>query len=118
MDELQGIDPESNECAEADKLLPLIFFVICFLKSAENPQLGARFIEECFYIDSFLHEDQLGMIQEYVNVAHLRTSLHYLEKGLRQCERNFINKEGSDQEQDSSSEEEMKQPKQEERFNL
>lgn len=51
MDELMGMDPESNECAEADKLVYLIFYVLCTLQSRDNPQLGARFIEECHYVD-------------------------------------------------------------------
>ena len=46
-----GVDPESMECAEADKLIFLIFYVLCSLRSQENPHLGARFIEECFYVD-------------------------------------------------------------------
>lgn len=82
------------------------------MKSPENPQLGARFIEECFYIDKFMHEEQLGLIQEYCNVAHFRTSLHYLEKGVARCEKNFLNRrDNSDEEEENSSEEEQKQDK-------
>lgn len=51
IDELMGVDPESGECAEADKLIFLIFYVIVSLRSSDNPQLGARLIEECYYID-------------------------------------------------------------------
>lgn len=57
MDELMGVDPDSKECAEADKLIELIFFVLCSLRSSENPHLGARFVEECFYVDQFMHEE-------------------------------------------------------------
>lgn len=78
MDELMGVDPESMECAEADKLIFLIFYLLCTLRSPENPHWGARFIEECFYVDQFMHEEQLGLIQQYTNISHLKTCLHYL----------------------------------------
>lgn len=99
-----GVDPDSMECAEADKLVSLIFYLLCTLRSPENPNLGARFIEECFYVDQFMHEEQLGLIQQYTNVSHLKTCLHYLEKGVARCERNFINV--NPEQEDSSSEEE------------
>lgn len=86
-----GVDPESNECAEADKLIFMIFYVICTLKTPDNPQLGARLIEECFYIDQLMVEEQLGLIQQYTNITHMKTCLHYLEKGIASCEKNFIN---------------------------
>lgn len=62
IDELMGVDPESKECAEADKLIFMIFYVICTLRTPDNPQLGARLIEECFYIDQLMVEEQLGLI--------------------------------------------------------
>lgn len=108
MDELMGVDPESMECAEADKLIFLIFYVICSLRSQENPNLGARFIEECFYVDQFMHEEQLGLIQQYTNISHLKTCLHYLEKGIASCEKNFINVDP--EKENSSSEEELPKP--------
>lgn len=52
-----GIDSEATECIEADKLIFLIFYIICTLKNDAQPQLGARLIEECTYIDHFMHEE-------------------------------------------------------------
>ena len=40
----------------------MIFYLLVVLKSEECKYLGARLIEECSYIDSFMHEDQIGMI--------------------------------------------------------
>jgi hypothetical protein len=41
----------------------MVFYILVVLRSEECAYMGARFIEECSYIDSFLHEDQIGMIQ-------------------------------------------------------
>jgi hypothetical protein len=45
------MDSEATEVAEADSLVKLLFYALVNLKSAENPQLGARMLEECYYID-------------------------------------------------------------------
>lgn len=42
---------------EADNLIVVIFYILTTLQTAESKHLGARFIEECMYIDSFMHED-------------------------------------------------------------
>ena len=42
---------------EADNLIVVIFYLLVSLHSNEAQFLGARFIEECSYIDSFMHED-------------------------------------------------------------
>lgn len=61
-----------------------------------------------------MHEEQLGLIQQYTNISHIKTCLHYLEKGLHKCEKNFIekasNKEDDSQSQSESSDEEQKAP--------
>mmetsp|Transcript_10835 Transcript_10835/g.13655 ORF Transcript_10835/g.13655 Transcript_10835/m.13655 type:complete len:140 (+) Transcript_10835:2134-2553(+) len=44
---------------EADFLVVVIFYVIVSLQTSEVNFLGARFIEECTYIESFIHEDQI-----------------------------------------------------------
>jgi len=62
MDEILGLVGEVGEISDADILFNMIFYIICNLKSDDCPYLGARFIEECSYIDAFLHEDQIGMI--------------------------------------------------------
>ena len=63
-----GIDSEASECIEADKLIFLIFYIVCTLRNNEQSQLGARLIEECTYIDQFMHEEQLGLIMQYTNI--------------------------------------------------
>ena len=46
----------------------MIFYTLINLRSDESPYLGARCIEECAYIESFMHDDQIGMIQQYAYV--------------------------------------------------
>ena len=99
-----GIDTESKECLEADNLIKLIFYALCVLKSNENPQLGARFLEECFYIDQFMHEEQLGLIQQYTTISHIKVGLTYLTKGISKCEKNFMNGNQNEDESSSASE--------------
>lgn len=53
-----------------------------------------------------MHEEQLGLIQQYTNITHLKTCLHYLEKGISRAEKNFILVNQEDGPDDSSSEEE------------
>jgi len=48
------------------------------LQSGEAKFLGAKFIEECIYIDSFMHEDQIGLIEEYTNIEHIKVVLDEL----------------------------------------
>ena len=75
---------------EADNLIEIIFYLLVQLQSSEAKFLGARFVEECTYIDSFIHEDQIGLIEEYANIEHMQVVLTQLEKGIRKCEKIFI----------------------------
>ena len=63
---------------EADFLIVVIFYLLVTLSSQEAHFLGARFIEECCYIDSFIHEDQVELIEEYTNIAHMKVVLEAL----------------------------------------
>lgn len=38
------------------------------LQTKECKYVGARFVEECSYIEAFMHEDQVGMIQQYAYI--------------------------------------------------
>ena len=67
---------------EADHLIQVIFYILCTLKSSEAKYLGARFIEECTYVDEFMHEEQVGVVEEYVNFEHMKLVLEVLQKGL------------------------------------
>ena len=68
--------------------------------------MGARFIDECAYIDNFMHEDQIGLIEEYTNIDHMKIVLDELQGGIRKCEKLFINpgSEGSSGSRSSQSE--------------
>ncbi len=63
---------------EADNLIVTIFYLLVTLQSGEAKFLGAKFIEECIYIDSFMHEDQIGLIEEYTNIEHIKVVLDEL----------------------------------------
>lgn len=75
---------------EADNLIVTIFYILVTLQSSEAKFLGSRFIDECTYIDSFMHEDQIGLIEEYTNIEHIKCVLSELQRGLRKCEKMFI----------------------------
>jgi hypothetical protein len=62
MDELMGLMGEAGEIQDADILFNFIVYILVTLKSDDCQYLGARFIEECSYIEAFMHEDQIGMI--------------------------------------------------------
>ena len=62
MDELMGILGEAGAIQDADIIFNMVFYMVTNLKSDDCTYLGARFIEECSYIDAFMHEDQIGMI--------------------------------------------------------
>jgi len=68
MDELMGVMGEAGEIQDADIIFNMIFYVVVMLKSEDCAYLGARLIEECSYIDSFMHEDQLYQIQQYAYI--------------------------------------------------
>jgi|688.fasta_scaffold1772971_2 hypothetical protein len=68
MDELMGVMGDAGEIQDADIIFNMIFYVVVMLKSEECSYLGARLIEECSYIDSFMHEDQLYQIQQYAYI--------------------------------------------------
>lgn len=57
-------------------------------------------------MDSFIHEDQIGLIEEYTNIEHMKVVLETLQKGMRKCESFFINpgSEGSSGSRSSRSE--------------
>lgn len=57
MDDIMGLMGEAGEISDADVLFNMIFFIMLKLQADDCPYLGARFIEECSYIDAFLHED-------------------------------------------------------------
>ncbi len=57
MDEIMGLLGEAGEVCDADILFNVIFYILVTLKTDDCSYLGARFIEECSYIDSFMHED-------------------------------------------------------------
>lgn len=40
--------------------------------------MGARFIEECTYVDAFMHEEQIGVVEEYINFEHMKVVLDVL----------------------------------------
>jgi len=63
MEEIMGLMGEVGEISDADILFNVIFYLLVMLKSEDSQYLGARLIEECSYIDAFMHEDQIGMIQ-------------------------------------------------------
>lgn len=71
---------------EADFLVVVIFYIIVSLQTSEVNFMGARFIEECTYIESFIHEDQIDQIEEYTNIAHMKVVLETLQKSIRKCE--------------------------------
>jgi hypothetical protein len=62
VNELMGADSELNQALEADTVLYLIFYAMVTLKSNENQTLGARFLEEVYYIKHFIHENQVDFI--------------------------------------------------------
>ena len=90
---------------EADNLIVTIFYILVTLQTSEAKFLGARFIEECAYIDSLMHEEQIGLIEEYTSIEHIKVVIDTLQKGLRKCESLFINpgSEGSSGSQSSRS---------------
>ena len=62
MDDIMGLIRTHGEIGDADDLLKIVFYVITILRGEDCAVLGARFIEEMAYIDSFLHEDQISTI--------------------------------------------------------
>ena len=77
---MAAISGSSNSGAphEADNLIMVIFYLMVTLQTSEAKFMGARFIEECTYIDSFMHEDQIGLIEEYTNIEHIKCVLEEL----------------------------------------
>lgn len=54
---INGVASSKGQVAEADVLIQVIFYIICTLKTTETKYLGARFIEECTYVDEFIDEE-------------------------------------------------------------
>ena len=69
-----------GEVPESDVIFNLTIYLVVQLGS-----LGARFIEECSYIDAFMHDDQIGMIQQYTFVQHFKTVLGFIIRGEQTC---------------------------------
>lgn len=63
MEELMGLLSRTGEVPESDAVFNMTIFLIVKLGLTEGKATGARFIEECSYIDTFMHDDQIGMIQ-------------------------------------------------------
>ena len=63
---------------EADFPVVFIFYIIVSLKTSEVNFMGARFIEECTYIESFIPEEQSGKIKKYTNLARMKLVLEAL----------------------------------------
>lgn len=57
MDDLMCLMGEAGEISDADVLFNMIFFILVTLKTDDCQYLGARLIEECSYIEAFMHED-------------------------------------------------------------
>ena len=62
MDSLLGVLGAAGEISDADVIFNMVFYLVVNLRSDSESCLGAKLIEECSYIDNFMHEDQLGMI--------------------------------------------------------
>jgi hypothetical protein len=57
LDELEGLKSGLNEICDADDQFKMVFYILIMLRSDDCQFLGARFIEECVYIDLFMHND-------------------------------------------------------------
>ena len=100
MDEILGVMGETGEIQDADIVFNMIFYVLVVLKSEQCSYLGARFVEECSYIDSFMHEDQVANIQQYAYIQHLKTALGIMIRGETACIKNFIEQDNGEEEDD------------------
>ena len=87
---IMGEASQRGQVPEADHLIVVIFYIICTLRSTESPHIGAHFIEECTYVDKFMHEEQIGVIEEYCNFEHMKLVLGFLEEGLKETEKYMI----------------------------
>ena len=87
---MMGVANQRGVVAEADYLITVVFYILCSLKSTEAKFLGARFLEECTYVDEFMHEEQVGVVEEYVNFEHMKIVLDVLQKGLSHTEKYLI----------------------------
>lgn len=52
-----GLVSAHNEINDADVLFKTVFFILVTMRSEEFAHLGSRFIEDCVYIDAFMHEN-------------------------------------------------------------
>ena len=64
----------------------------------EQGFFGGKFKAQCEFVDVFLHEDQIAVINEYAYFSHLESAFFYLEKGLKACEKKFFPKNGDENE--------------------
>lgn len=82
-----------EETAEADNVIEMVFYILCKLETPECTFLGARFLEEVVYVNSFIHEDQI-IIAEYTYIEHMNAILDgYFMDGSQKCEEVFITKD-------------------------
>jgi len=96
MDQLLGVLGSAGEISDADVIFNMVYYIVVSLKSESDPTLGAKLIEECSYIDNFMHEDQLGMIQQYSYVQHFKNTLGTFIRGEKACLALLDPKEDSD----------------------
>lgn len=57
MDDLMCLMGEAGEISDADILFNMIFYLLVTIRSDDCQYLGARMIEECSYVEAFMHED-------------------------------------------------------------
>lgn len=71
---------DTGQIPESDVIFNMTVYLIVNMGT-----IGARLIEECSYIDAFMHEDQIGMIQQYTYIQHVKTVLGFLIRGEKAC---------------------------------
>lgn len=98
INDLLSVVGESSGVQEADIIFNMVFYVVVMLRSEECQYLGARLVEECSYIDSFMHEDQLYSIQQYQYIQHFKTALGYMMRGEAACVKKVLQPDNDDEE--------------------
>jgi hypothetical protein len=57
MDGLMHLLGAQGEIQDADVVFNLIVYILVMLRSDDCQCLGARFIEECSFVEALMHED-------------------------------------------------------------
>jgi len=57
MDEVMGLVSKANAIFDADDIIKTVFYILVTVRSEDCVLLGSRFIEDCVYIDAFMHEN-------------------------------------------------------------